>query len=243
MRLLGLINEGIPLVQRHIRHQSALVHWLLSVGPIGLFAVAIVDSSVIPIPGGADVLLVLLTISQGNWFLLATMALLGSMIGGYLTYRLGVRGGKPVLQHYVSAKRLAKVERRIERNNFVAILVPCLLPPPVPLVPFVIAAGALGMSRARFLTAYGIGRALRYGLIGWLGALYGRHLLRQWGEFSRDWAEPIVWTMVGLTVAAVFFGAWQYRTQARVMREKKIREQASMERDVTEARSGTKAPA
>jgi membrane protein DedA with SNARE-associated domain len=130
------------------------------------------------------------------------------MVGGYLTYRLGVRGGKPVLRRYVPANRLAGIERRIERNSFLAVLLPALLPPPVPLVPFVITAGALGMSRTKFLSAYAIGRALRYGIIGWLGALYGRHLLRKWGEFSRDWAGPIVWGMIALAVGAVLFTVW-----------------------------------
>jgi membrane protein YqaA with SNARE-associated domain len=219
MRLLAFLNLAQRAVPRHPRRQAVLTHWLLSIGPLGLFAIAVMDSSVVPIPGSTDVLLVLLTVTRGNWFWMATVALLGSMIGGYLTYRLGVRGGKPVLRRYVPANRLAGIERRIQRNSFLAVLVPALLPPPVPLVPFVITAGALGMSRARFLSAYAIGRALRYSVIGWLGALYGRHLLRTWGEFSRDWAEPIVWGMIALAVGTVLFTVWQYRVQVRKTRE------------------------
>lgn len=211
--------------QRPARHP--LVHWLLSFGPFGLFAVAAVDSSVIPIPGGADIFLVLLTINQGNWFLLAAVTWLGSMLGGYFTYRLGAKGGRAVLQRYVPAKRLESVERYLKRNSFLGILVPALLPPPVPLVPFVLAAGTMGVTRGRFLFAYGTARAIRYGLIGWLGALYGRHLLRKWGQFSRDWSGPITWAMVALAVIAAGVTIWQYRVYARKSREEKAATQTA----------------
>jgi uncharacterized membrane protein YeaQ/YmgE (transglycosylase-associated protein family) len=65
---------------------------------------------------------------------------------------------------------------------------------------------------------------LRYSLIGWLGALYGRHLLRKWGQFSRDWSGPITWTMIAIVIAAVGITVWQYRVQARKAREEKARE-------------------
>lgn len=217
MRLTHI--AAVLIAPRRPRPHSPFVHWLLSVGPFGLFAVSVIDSSVIPIPGGTDVLLVLLTISQGNWILLAAVAWAGSLIGGYLTYRLGAKGGKPVLGRYVSAKRLAGIERHVQQHSFLAILVPTLLPPPVPLVPFVLTAGALDMSRAHFLSAYGIGRAIRYGVIGWLGALYGRHLLRKWGQFSRDWSGPITWAMIAVAIVAVAVTVWQYRAQAHRARE------------------------
>jgi membrane protein YqaA with SNARE-associated domain len=203
--------------QRTPRHP--FLHWLLGFGALGLFAVAVVDSSVIPIPGGADIFLVLLTINQGNWFLLASVTWLGSMLGGYLTYRLGVKGGRAILQRYVPAHRLEGVERLLQRHSFLGILVPALLPPPVPLVPFVLAAGTIGVARGRFLFAYGVARAIRYSLIGWLGALYGRHLLRKWGQFSRDWSGPIVWATVAFAVIATAITIWQYRVQSRKARE------------------------
>lgn len=215
MRLLDLTAELMQ--QRPPRHP--LMHWLLSIGPFGLFAVSVVDSSVIPIPGGADIFLVLLTINQGNWLLLAAITWLGSMLGGYMTYRLGVRGGRAVLQRYVPPHRLQGVERRLQRNSFLGILVPGLLPPPVPLVPFVLTAGTIGVTRKRFLLAYGISRAIRYSLIGWLGALYGRHLLHKWGQFSRDWSGPLTWAMVAFAILAAAITIWHYRIQSRKARE------------------------
>jgi membrane protein DedA with SNARE-associated domain len=56
-----------------------------------------------------------------------------------------------------------------------------MLPPPLPLVPFLIAAGAMQYSVTRFLTALTIGRIIRYTVLAFLGATYGRHIL---GIFS-----------------------------------------------------------
>ena len=221
MRLDRWILAAIAHAPRRPRPRSPFLHWLLTIGPFGLFAVAIMDSSLVPIPGGTDVLLVLLTISQRNWIMLAAVAWVGSLIGGYFTYRLAAKGGKPMLQRYVPENRLAGIERHVQRHSFLAILVPCLLPPPVPLVPFVLTAGALNVSKTHFLTAYGIGRAIRYSLIGWLGAIYGRHLLRKWGQFSREWSGPITWGLIALCVCIAGIAIWQYRAQTRRARSVK----------------------
>src|ERR1035441_6587736 len=86
-------------------------HWLTHLGALGLFFVAIIDSSVIPlpIPGSTDLLLLLLVAHNGDPWVLAPSAIVGSIIGGYTTWHIGRRGGEAALRRYVPARFLARI--------------------------------------------------------------------------------------------------------------------------------------
>jgi membrane protein YqaA with SNARE-associated domain len=170
---------------------------LKKLGAFGQILLGLVDSSVIPTPGGLDALTVVLAASNpGLWWLYAIAATVGSVIGAYLTYKIGVEGGREALETRVPPKDLKRIYSLSEKYGFGAILVPAILPPPVPLSPFLIAAGAMDVPKHKFLTAFSLGRFLRYGTVAYLGKLYGRHLLR----FFAHYREPLLWILVGLGV-------------------------------------------
>jgi membrane protein DedA with SNARE-associated domain len=73
---------------------------------------------------------------------------------------------------------MKRVTKAFERWGFGAIVIPALLPPPMPMVPFVIAAGALQYSTKKFLAAISAGRLARYCILAYLGATYGRKIFR-----------------------------------------------------------------
>jgi membrane protein DedA with SNARE-associated domain len=78
------------------------------------------------------------------------------------------------------------------------------LPPPVPLVPFLFAAGAMQYSVKKFLLALTLGRVVRYSLLAFLGARYGRHVLTMISQHG----HPVLIAVIGLiaaTMAAVIF--------------------------------------
>ncbi len=87
------------------------------------------------------------------------MATVGAVIGGYITYGLARKGGKEAFERKLSKKKAEKVFERFERWGFVAVAVPALLPPPFPIVPFLLAAGAMQYSRKKFVAALALGRA------------------------------------------------------------------------------------
>ena len=202
--------------------RSPLLRWLVSLGGLGLFAVAIADSSVIPLPlpGSTDLLLLLLashrrtTVVMAVWLVFCAFA--GSLLGGYLTWSAGRKGGEVALERYVPKRFLGRISGMVKKHGVWSVAVATLLPPPVPLTPFLLAAGALGMERGRFLISYGTARAVRYGLLAWLGMTYGRLFVRLWEKELKGWSTAILWTYAGLVVAGVVFGLWKMRRRSQM---------------------------
>ena len=196
---------------------SHLLRWLISLGGLGLFGVAIVDSSVIPLPlpGSTDLLLLLLTAHRGTTVItaiwLAFCAFAGSLIGGYLTWSAGRKGGEVTLERYVPARILGRVKGWVEKYGAGSVALAAILPPPIPLTPFLLAAGALKVTRTRFMLSYGAARMVRYGLLAWLGITYGRHIVRVWQHELDGWSATILWIYGGLVVIGVVYGIWKYK--------------------------------
>jgi membrane protein YqaA with SNARE-associated domain len=186
-------------------------HWLTRLGALGLFSVAVIDSSPIPlpIPGSTDLLLLWLVAYGGDPWLLAALAIAGSLVGGYSTWHLGRSGGEAALRRYVPARLLGRVVRWVERHRILAVFLPALLPPPIPLLPFALASGALGVSRRRFLVVYGSARTLRYSLIAWLGVVYGRHAIHLWSGTLQKWSTPLMIVFAGLLITGTCIGIWK----------------------------------
>jgi membrane protein YqaA with SNARE-associated domain len=195
------------------QHRRLLPPWLAHLGGLGLFAVAIVDSSIIPLPlpGSTDLLLLWLIAHRGNPFLLALIAISGSLVGGYTTWIIGRKGGEAALRRYVPARLLGRVVVWVKNHPVLAVFLPAALPPPIPLSPFVLASGALSVSRGRFLAAFGAARVLRYSLIAWLGVAYGRHVVRLWTGTLEKWSTPLLCIFVALLVGGICMGIWKAR--------------------------------
>jgi membrane protein YqaA with SNARE-associated domain len=188
--------------------------WLRHLGGVGLVLLGLADNSIVPLPGSMDVLTILLAARHAQlWWYYAFMATVGAVIGGYITYGLARKGGKEAFEHKLSKKTAAKVFQRFERWGFFAVAVPALLPPPFPIVPFLLAAGALQYSRKKFVAALALGRGIRFTIVAGLGAIYGRHIVR---FFSRYY-KPALFTLIGLAVIAGILSLVQYyRYKSRI---------------------------
>jgi len=146
-----------------------------------------------------DVLTILLAARHSQlWWYYAFMATVGAVLGGFITYGLARKGGKEAFERKLSKRTADKVFRRFERWGFFAVAVPALLPPPFPIVPFLLAAGAMQYSRKKFVSALALGRGIRFTIVAGLGAIYGRHIVR---FFSRYY-KPALFTLIGLAVIA-----------------------------------------
>lgn len=154
---------------------SALAHYLETFGALGLFGIALLDSALIPMAGGPDaVLLVLSTNFPSRWPLYAAAATLGSTAGCVILYYLSARAGRSALKRF-SEKKQKRVKDLLDRYDVLSVLVASILPPPFPFKLFVVSAGVFRLNVLRFAIAVGVGRAFRYLLEGYLAANYGEH--------------------------------------------------------------------
>jgi membrane protein YqaA with SNARE-associated domain len=202
------------VAQVHFLIAASVWSWLRHLGGVGLVLLGLADNSIVPLPGSMDVLTILLAARHSQlWWYYAFMATVGAVIGGYITYSLARKGGKEAFERKLSKKTAEKVFRRFERWGFFAVAVPAILPPPFPIVPFLLAAGALQYSRRKFVGALALGRGIRFTIVAGLGAIYGRHIVR---FFSRYY-KPALFTLIGFAVIAGIVSLIQYyRYKSRI---------------------------
>jgi membrane protein YqaA with SNARE-associated domain len=178
--------------------------YLITFGAFGLFAIALLDSSFVPLPSSADALMLLLSTAHPNWMLLyAFMATAGSATGCWILYLVSRRAGSRALKKFSEAKQ-ARVKSLIERYDMMAVLVATLLPPPFPFKLFVVTAGVFRFSLVRFMIAIVIGRAFRFLLEGYFAVRYG-------AEAKEILARYYPWIGLGLAVAILLFVFLRHR--------------------------------
>jgi membrane protein YqaA with SNARE-associated domain len=194
---------------------GAFKHWVFRLGGVGLVIVALIDNSFIPIPGGLDVFTILLSSGRHElWPYYAFMATIGSVMGAYLTYKIGFEGGKETLEKKIGQKRAEKVYQKVEKAGFTSIVVSVLIPPPFPIVPVLIAAGALHIRRRTFLSAVAVGRAIRFTIDALLGVYFGHAII----GFFAHYYKPALYTLIALGViggigALIYYKHWKHKEE------------------------------
>ncbi|HXU19078.1 MAG TPA: VTT domain-containing protein [Verrucomicrobiae bacterium] len=156
----------------------SLRHTLVQLGGVGLIPLGLLDSSLLPLPGSMDIATIFLAARDTHlWLYYALMATAGSVAGGFITYRLARKGGKEALEHRSARGYMHKVCEIFEKWGFAAVAIPALLPPPAPVTPFVVAAGAMQYSLKKFLAAFTSARLVRYVVLASLAAHYGHQII------------------------------------------------------------------
>lgn len=178
---------------------------LLQYGWIGIFVIALLDSALVPMPSGPDLLLILgISISKSATTLVGYViaATLGSTIGCIILYSMAKRAGMLALKH-VSEERREYVQGLLGRYDALAVVGASLMPPPFPFKPFILTAGVLNFKLHRLIIGLLIGRSLRYSIIGVLTLYFGQttfELMKKHG--------PIV--LLALAVVAIAVIAIRY---------------------------------
>jgi membrane protein YqaA with SNARE-associated domain len=190
----------LPTAARSLRR------WLFQLGGLGLIPLGLLDNSPLPIPGAMDVALLVLAARQEQlWLYYAFMATAGSVIGGFVTYRLARKGGKEALERRFSRRKADKICKFFERWGFGAIAIPAVLPPPSPMVPFLLAAGAMQYPARKFLAALTLGRISRYLILAYVAKRYGRRIIAFFAYVAERGHPVLFVSIVALIAVAVAF--------------------------------------
>lgn len=177
---------------------TRLSEYLITFGAFGLFIVALLDSTFVPLPSSADALMLLLSTAHPRWMVLyALMATAGSALGCWILYLVSRRAGAHALRRFSEAKQ-KRVKDLIDRYDMAAVLVATLLPPPFPFKLFVVTAGVFRFSLVRFMIAIVAGRAFRFLLEGYLAVRYG-------AEAKAILAQYYPWIGLGLALAILLY--------------------------------------
>jgi membrane protein YqaA with SNARE-associated domain len=154
----------------------AMLAALKPLGVWGIGGLAIIDSTSIPMP--IDALLIdYVAHDHARFLLYCFMAALGSAIGSLLPYYLGRAGGELFLLKRINRERYESLRDRFERQEFMAIMVPAMMPPPMPVKLFEFAAGVFEMKPVWFFSAIFVGKFVRFLIWAIITITYGPTIL------------------------------------------------------------------
>jgi len=177
-------------------------------GALGLFFLAIIDSSPLPTFGGPDILTAILAGRQTNpWYEYAAVATAGSVVGAYITFRIARRAGSAYLHSKFGSRKVDGLLHLFQKSGTSALVASTAVPFPFPTSLFFAAAGASNYSTRKFLMVVAACRGLRYTLVAIIADHYGRHFIRvlrhpiqYWGWFLLFAAVILTVILAGITV-------------------------------------------
>ena len=173
---------------------AAWIAFLKTLGAWGVFILATIDSVAIPIPLDALVAGYVYSNPHLAW-LYCIAGAVGSAVGCLVPYGLGRAGGELFLLKRISEERLQRIRDRFEKQEFVALMVPAMLPPPTPFKLFVFSAGVFEMRLPAFLLAIVSGRLIRFSVLSVLTVIFGPQIVTQ--------AKFLLRNHLGFTILAI----------------------------------------
>ena len=191
----------------------AVVRYFFTMGLLGLLLIAAIDSSPLPlpIPGSSDLLVVLLAAQRKGWLMVTLVATLGSMVGSMVSYQAGAVSGVALMDRYVPRRFRERIKHWAEEHALLSVALPAMLPPPAPLMPFLIAAGAMKMPRKRFYITFALSRFARHATFAWLGVHYGRRIMTLYYRFADKYGWILLLAVWGSVVFAGGYALYKWR--------------------------------
>ena len=184
--------------------QFVILPALAKLGIWATFVVAVLDSSSIPVP--IDVFLAAyIWGDRSHFWIYPVLAAAGSSVGGLVPYWIGRAGGELFLLKRINRQRFDALRLRFEKQEFLAVLIPSMLPPPTPWKVFVFSAGVFEMRVLPYMLAVFFGRLIRWMTLAILVIKLGPGAV---GLVAHHAGATV---MVVLGLAVIGFGIWWWR--------------------------------
>ena len=165
-------------------------------GMWGPFTIAAVDAAAFGLPLD-PVVAAYVWSDRAHFWLYPLSASLGSALGSLIIYFIGRKGGEMALRKRVSRQRMEALRNRFEKQEFFALMIPAMAPPPFPFKLFVLSAGVFDMKVRDFLAAIFLGRMLRFTVLSVLVLKFGPSIVETVKELFREHREL---TLVAIAV-------------------------------------------
>jgi membrane protein YqaA with SNARE-associated domain len=185
--------------------------------PLGFWGaggLAFVDAAAIPVP--MDLFIAgYVWADKKHFYLYVLVAAVGSALGGLIPFLLGRAGGELFLLNKIDRARFEQLRDRFEKQEFLAIMIPSMLPPPTPWKMFVVAAGVFEMKLGTFLLSVFSGRVLRYLITAMLTIRYGPEIVSIAAGLAKRHRTAL---LAGLVVLLALLGFWAWRAMRKLWR-------------------------
>jgi membrane protein YqaA with SNARE-associated domain len=166
-------------------------------GALGLFFLAILDSSPLPTFGGPDILITILAASHRNpWYEYAAVATAGSVIGAGITFRIARQAGSAYLNSKFGNGKVSAILKLFKKWGTGTLVASTAVPFPFPTSMFFAAAGASNFRVGKFLTIVTTCRAARYAAIAFVADRYGRHFVSMLRHPTQSWGWLLLFTAI-----------------------------------------------
>jgi membrane protein YqaA with SNARE-associated domain len=172
----------------------------------------VLDSSLLFLPFGNDLLIVILVSRHHQGLLLYVLAAAcGSTLGVFILALLAGRLGEEGIRKLAGEKRFTKMKAKFQNGGGFAIFLSTLVPPPFPFTMVIASGAALQYPRQRLLILNFLGRALRFTVLALLAVKFGHMVIRVTESSAFKWC-------MGALVAICLIGSglsiWNWITKS-----------------------------
>ena len=183
-----------------------LIAALKPLGVWGLGGLAFIDAALIPLPTSMDGAVIGYVAADHTKFLLyCLMAAFASSVGSLVPYYVGRAGGELFLLKRINRERYERMRDRFENQEFLAIMIPAMMPPPMPIKLFEFGAGVFEMKPLLFATAIFCGKLIQFLVCSIITVLYGPAIAHTARRAVHEHFDVVIGIVLLVVLGCVFF--------------------------------------
>lgn len=179
---------------------------LLPFGIWGLGGLAFIDAGIFPIPTTMDGAVIGYVASDHRKFLLyCLMAAAASALGSLIPYYVGRAGGEIFLLKRINRARYERMRDRFANQEFLAIMIPAMMPPPMPVKLFEFGAGVFEMRPLLYTTAIFCGKLIQFLVCALITVFYGPEIAHTFRRAVHQHSDIVLAISLAIGLAFVVY--------------------------------------